>query len=132
MVLITPFYAALLTLIYVFLSVNTLLQRRRANIPVGDGADCRLLRRIRAHGNVSEYVPLGLIMTAFTEVVVAQPALIHVIGLCLLFGRVSHAFGISQVNENYRYRVAGMALTFTSLLLSASSILLLVIMNSIV
>jgi uncharacterized membrane protein YecN with MAPEG domain len=37
----------------------------------------------------------------------------------LLIGRVLHAFGISQAEENYRFRVAGMALTFVALISGA-------------
>jgi uncharacterized membrane protein YecN with MAPEG domain len=41
----------------------------------------------------------------------------------LLIGRLLHACGISQIEENNRYRVAGMALTFTTIV-SASLVLI--------
>ncbi|MBL0168079.1 MAG: hypothetical protein IPP85_13525 [Propionivibrio sp.] len=47
----------------------------------------------------------------------------HALGLCLLAGRLSHAYGVSQANENYTFRVFGMAMTFISLI-SASAYLL--------
>ena len=44
-----------------------------------------------------------------------MPALLHVLGLSLLAGRLAHAWGISQPAENFRYRVFGMAATFAAL-----------------
>ncbi len=37
--------------------------------------------------------------------------------------RLSHAFGVSQANENFRFRVIGMALTFTTLITSSAYLL---------
>jgi hypothetical protein len=41
--------------------------------------------------------------------------LVHVLGLCLLIGRASHACIVSQAKENYAFRVFGMAMTFTTI-----------------
>jgi len=35
-----------------------------------------------------------------------------------------HAYGVSQVSENYRYRTIGMALTFTVIISASVGILL--------
>ena len=37
------------------------------------------------------------------------------LGLALLVGRLIHAFGVSQENETFRYRTAGMSLTFIAI-----------------
>jgi uncharacterized protein len=37
---------------------------------------------------------------------------IHFVCIALLVGRISHAYGVSQVQEKFIYRVIGMALTF--------------------
>jgi uncharacterized membrane protein YecN with MAPEG domain len=37
--------------------------------------------------------------------------LIHILGAALLAGRVAHSYGVSQTNENFRFRVTGMLLT---------------------
>ena len=39
--------------------------------------------------------------------------LIHTLAIALLCGRLLHAYGVSQVRENYRCRTAGMVLTFS-------------------
>ncbi len=58
------------------------------------------------------------------EVRGAHALLVHGLGLCLLVGRAAHAWGVSQARENFRFRVAGMAMTFTTLLVSAAYLLL--------
>lgn len=120
---LTYLYAALLMFVFVGLSVRTLRLRRRLRIPVGDGGNPAMLRAMRAHANFVEYVPLGLLLIYFAESAGAPRPLIHVLGLALLVGRVLHGFGISQITEDYRFRVAGMALTLTTLLVSASYLL---------
>ncbi|MFM7968626.1 hypothetical protein ACF2JD_10540 [Aeromonas sp. A-5] len=42
----------------------------------------------------------------------------------MLCGRLCHAFGMSRTPENFRYRVAGMGLTFSVILVSAAHILI--------
>ena len=112
----TPVYAALFALLFIALSVRTLRLRRSARIAVGDGDNPRLLRAMRAHANFAEYVPLTLLLLYFVETQVgAGSILIHVAAGLLLVGRIIHALGISRVAEDTRFRVAGMALTFTVL-----------------
>lgn len=120
---IASLYAALLAILFVVLSIRTLRLRRSLGIGIGDAGNEHMLRAMRVHSNFAEYVPLSLILLYLVEEQWAYPILLHGLGLCLLIGRLSHAFGVSQKNENYRFRVAGMALTFTTLL--ASSVYLL-------
>lgn len=120
---LTYLYAALLTLGFVGLSVRTLRLRHRLRIAVGDGDNPAMLRAMRAHANFAEYVPIGLMMAYFAETAGAPRLLVHALGLTLLVGRALHAFGVSQVKEDFRFRVAGMALTLTTLLVSSSYLL---------
>ena len=117
--LVTSIYAAILGFVFVALSVRTLLLRRRLGVGIGDGDQPILARAVRVHSNFAEYVPLSLILLYFLETQVKASLWIHVLGSALLIGRITHAFGVSQVEENYRYRVIGMALTFT-VIISAS------------
>lgn len=110
--LITPAYAAIFAFVFVVLSVRTLRLRRQLGIAIGDGDDARLARAARAHSNFAEYVPISIILVYFLETQTDTDLWIHVLCIGLLLGRILHAFGLSHVNENYRYRVAGMALTF--------------------
>ena len=120
---ITPFYAAILALLFLMLSVRTLRLRRRLQIPIGDAANPQMLRAMRVHANFAEYVPFTLLLTFMLEVQDTPVLLVHVLCACLLVGRISHAYGVSREPENFRFRVFGMAMTFTALSGSALSIL---------
>lgn len=120
---IVLFYAGILTLFFVGLSVRTLRMRRRLRIAVGDGGNEAMLRAMRVHSNFAEYVPLSLLLIYFVEATGASPLLVHVLGACVVVGRISHAFGVSQVKENYAFRVFGMAMTFTPLIVAAVRLL---------
>jgi len=113
---ITPLYASVLAILFVALSVRTLRMRHRLKIAVGDAGNQALLRAIRVHSNFAEYVPLSLLLISFVEMSGASALLVHLLGLCLLVGRAVHAYGVSQLNETYAFRVAGMAMTFTTLM----------------
>lgn len=112
-------YASILALMFVGLSIRTLGMRRRLRIAIGDAGNPGMLRAMRVHSNFAEYVPLGLLLLLLAAGSGADPMLVHFLGLTLLAGRISHAYGVSQSRENFRFRVSGMALTFTSLITSS-------------
>ncbi len=116
----TPLYTAIIGLVFVVLSVRTLLLRRRLGIAIGTGEDPELTRAMRVHSNFAEYVPLALILFYFLEVETDADLWIHVLCVSLIVGRLLHAYGVSQVEENYRFRMAGMILTLGSII-SAST-----------
>jgi len=121
---VLPVYASVLALLFVALSVRTLRLRHSLRIAIGDAGNERMLRAMRVHSNIAEYVPLCLILVYLVEARGAHALLVHGLCLCLLLGRASHAFGVSQAKENFRFRVAGMAMTFTTLIVSSAYLLL--------
>ena len=121
---VTPFYAALLALVFFWLSVRTIKLRRQLKVAIGADGNPTLQRAMRAHGNFAEYVPLTLLLMFLFELQGARFLIIHVLGICLLLGRLSHARGVSQEKEDYRYRVFGMLMTFAALVGSAVGVLL--------
>lgn len=120
---IVPFYASLLAALYIFLSVRVIRMRRQEHVGIGDGNNRRLQRAIRVHANFAEYVPLALLLTVFVELQQLSPFLIHLLCLALVIGRVVHAYGVSQEKEDHRLRVAGIALTFGTIAVSALRLL---------
>ena len=126
---ITPFYAAILALLFFVLSVRTLRVRRRLQIPIGDAGNPEMLRAMRVHSNFAEYVPISLLMVFLFESISAVPAFIHVLCICLVLGRIAHAFGVSQSQEDYRYRVFGMTMTFTALVGAGIGLLVLYVLR---
>jgi uncharacterized membrane protein YecN with MAPEG domain len=110
---ITAFYASILALLFILLSMRVIAQRREARVEIGHGESPQLLRRMRVHANFAEYVPIALILIALAESLKAPSVVLHLLGLVLLAGRVVHAYGLSQTPHVLRLRVLGMMATIT-------------------
>ncbi len=121
---IVPFYAAVLALLFVVLSIHVIRGRGRYQITIGSGGTPDLERRIRVHANFAEYVPFALLLLAMAELRGASAFALHAMCLCLLVGRLLHAWGVSRTSENLRFRQAGVALTFTVLVAASVSLLI--------
>ena len=104
---------------FVLLSLRTVRLRRRLQIPIGDGDHPLLIRAMRVYSNFAEYVPIALLLIYLLETETHSVVSPHVLCVALFVGRISHAYGVSQVKENYRFRVAGMVLTL-GVIISAS------------
>lgn len=115
---ILPIYAALLAALFVYLSIRTVRARRELRIGLGHAENPVMLRAMRVHGNFAEYVPFALFMIFLVESSGAGPWMVHALCLALLAARLSHAYGVSQPKEDFRFRVFGVATTFFVLLLS--------------
>lgn len=122
--LLTPYYAALLALIYVALSFRVIRLRQKLRVALGDGNDKQLKRAIRVHGNFAEYVPFTLVMIYFVEIQSHNLLLVH--GLCSAFilARLAHIYGVSQIKENIAFRVVSLFITGAVLCMSAAVILI--------
>ena len=117
---VSALYAALLAFILIGLTVNTIRHRRRLGIVLGDQGEPVLKRAVRAHANFCEHVPMALLLFVLLELTGHSTMLLHALGLSLVIGRLVHAFGISQVKENFRWRIVGMTISFAFLGISAS------------
>lgn len=114
-----PIYAALLALVFIYLSVRTIGLRQKLQIGIGDQANAEMLRAMRVHSNFAEYTPLTLLLIHLVEIGGAPLLLVHALGLLILVGRVVHAYGVSQMQEKLVFRISGMVMTFTTIAVSA-------------
>ena len=105
------------------LSVLVVRQRRRHGVVLGDAAVPELTQAIRAFGNATEYVPAGLVALAVLAMVGAPPILVHLTGLVLLVGRVSHAVGLSRSGGASILRSAGVILTWLAYIVGAVTLI---------
>jgi uncharacterized membrane protein YecN with MAPEG domain len=119
----TPMYAALLGLLFFYLSMRTIGLRRKLQIGLGANKNDQMLRAMRVHSNFAEYVPFAIVLIFFVELQGAHDWAVHALGALLLAGRAIHAYGVSQMNEKFVFRISGMVMTFTAMLV-ASVILL--------
>lgn len=116
MLLVTSMIAALLTAIFIKLSLAVIGLRRKNKVGLGSGGHEDLERAIRAQGNFAEYVPLGIILIACLELNGAPWWLVAIPGLTLIAGRLIHAQGMHTPPPDFSKRVLGMQLTFGTLI----------------
>ena len=119
MLTVTPLYAGLLGLMLILLSAGTIRARMRAKVSLGDGGDKALSQAIRAHGNFTEYAPMGLILLALVDMQGAPALALHLLGAALVAGRAAHAWGLTRANTLNAARSIGMLLTFGAIGLAA-------------
>jgi uncharacterized membrane protein YecN with MAPEG domain len=109
----------LLAALQILLTLRTIRQRRANKVSLGDGGVESLQRAIRAHANFAETVPLGLALA----LLLALQGWAYAgggVALLLFAGRACHAWGVSRSPEDFRFRVTGMAVTFTSYIAAAA------------
>ena len=114
-VVITAFYAGLLSLCYLYLSILVVRERSKNDVSLGTGDVEELNRAIRCHSNFSEYVPICLILLACLELNSGFEYIIHGCAIALLFGRLLHAYGLRNHAGSSWQRKWGVLLTFCSL-----------------
>jgi hypothetical protein len=114
---ITLLYGGALALWFVLLSARVIQGRFGPGKPgLGDGGDSIMIRRIRAHGNFAEYVPLVLILMGFLEINGTAPWIIHALGASLLVGRLLHGYAFAFTSEFVFGRSGGIVLTLIALI----------------
>jgi hypothetical protein len=117
--MITGLYAAIFALIQIKFTLNVAMRRKGAKISLGDGGDDTLNRKIRAHGNFVETVPMALFLMGIAELSGAPFWSIHVLGGLMLIGRILHYSAIVTGTGYGKNRMYGMMLTFLVYVLGA-------------
>jgi len=112
MLVVTGFYAGLLGLLFIVLSINVIKQRRSSKVGIGDGGVNRLAQAIRVHANFSEYLPVALVLMAIFELNNGSHLWLHILGATLFISRILHAVGLTRSIGVTKERIVGMLLTF--------------------
>ncbi|MFA9382313.1 MAG: MAPEG family protein [Vibrio cyclitrophicus] len=107
--MVTALYAALLTVVMIWLAIEVIKQRRANLVAYADGGVESLQIARSAQSNAMDYIPITIILMGFLEMNGANVWFIHVLGVVFLLGRVIHAKGI--LAENFKGRKVGMVLT---------------------
>jgi uncharacterized membrane protein YecN with MAPEG domain len=124
---LTGLYAAALALVFAGLSIWVIAGRAKYRVNHGDGGHDDMNRRIRAHGNFTEYVPLILLLVALLEAGGAGHGTVHALLLPLLAARLMHPIGmVAPVGSLQQGIFRGVGASVTLLILTAASVLLLV------
>ena len=112
---ITLTIAGAAAILHVWLSLRVSRLRRPLKIGVGDGGNEVLLRRVRAHGNFSENVPIMLVLLGFIELATGGNLWLWGAAILFVLARIAHAFGMDRPGAN-PLRVGGIAISWTVLI----------------
>ncbi len=116
---IVALYGAINIIFLIALSYRVAGTRKKNSIGIGDGGDEALQRTIRVQGNFTEYTPMAIIGLLLMAGLNADPYWLHALGIAFTLGRVLHAIGFSGNSGVSFGRLAGMVLTWGSLLVMA-------------
>lgn len=117
--MIISLYAGILALIYVALSGYVIRGRFKNRVSLGDNNNADMQKRIRAHGNFIEYIPLALFLIFLMEVLEANAYFIHILCIALIIGRIGHIFGLLSKEGTSLGRAGGMMITFIVIIFAA-------------
>ena len=121
---IAAFYVALNAIVTLALVVNVVRMRGKTKILLGDGGDEAMLRAMRAHANNVEYAPLVLLMLVTLALLQGSVLFLHIIGICLLLGRIAHGIGLSTKSGLSAGRGLGSLLTTIAMVVAIVMLLL--------
>ena len=112
---ITLTIAGAAAILHVWLSLRVSRLRRPLKIGVGDGGNEVLARRMRAHGNFAENVPIFLLLLGFLELATGGNLWLWGAAILFILARIAHAFGMDRPGAN-ALRVTGISLSWLILL----------------
>ncbi|PCI62570.1 MAG: glutathione metabolism protein [Kordiimonadales bacterium] len=123
---VTLITAGFIGLLMLVTSIQTGRMRGKTETSLGEGNDINLLGAIRAHGNLTEYAPMVLILIGGMEYLKANATLVMVMGIVFVVARISHAFGlINHPEGTVVFRAIGALGTMIVLAVSAVTVILL-------
>lgn len=120
---ITPFYIALLGILFLPFTLRVVLYQVKNNISIGDGQDDELIKRNRGQGNFIETVPLAVMLILLMELLGASSTWLHALGVLLVGGRLLHYLGITGLGP-FICRPIGMFATLSIYLVAPAWILI--------
>ncbi|CAN0594457.1 unnamed protein product [Ectocarpus sp. 12 AP-2014] len=117
---VTAVFAAVIGILLLVLSFQVVRFRLKYGKGMGVTDDRDFEAAVRAHANLVEYAPLGLIMLALAELNGVAGGLVYWTGMALVVGRILHAWGmINGRGGPHKARMAGIVLTWLAILVAA-------------
>lgn len=112
---ITLTMAGAAAILHVWLSLRVSRLRRPLKIAVGDGGNEVLARRMRAHANFAENMPIFLVLIGFLELATRGNLWLWGVSILFILARIAHAFGMDRPGAN-ALRAGGIGLSWLVLL----------------
>jgi uncharacterized membrane protein YecN with MAPEG domain len=104
---ITLTFAGACALLHIWLAARVSRLRAAHKVSIGDGGNEQLIRRMRAHANYGENMPIVLIMIGLIELAGGDARILWAAGIVFILSRILHGFGMDQPSPS-RLRMIGM------------------------
>jgi len=104
---ITLTLAGAAAILNIWLAARVSRLRALHKVSIGDGGNEALVRRMRAHANYGENMPLVLILIGLIELAGGDARILWGAGIVFILARILHAFGMDQPSPS-RLRMIGM------------------------
>ena len=118
---IAPLTAAALAILYIQLALGVIKIRKGSKVSLGTGNNDALQIAVRAHANLSEWAPIGLLLIVILEFNAAPFWITAPPAIALVAGRILHPKGLaSNSEESLKTRTLGMQLTIYSIIALAA------------
>lgn len=111
---ITLTIAGAAAILHIWLASRVVRTRRALKVGIGDGGNEAVLRRMRAHANYGENMPIFVILLGLIELAGGDKRILWAVGIAFILGRIAHGFGMDKSPS--RLRMVGM-MTSTLLIL---------------
>ena len=104
---ITLTIAAAAAVLHIWLAARVSQLRNRHKVSIGDGGNEALTRRMRAHANYGENMPIVLILLALVELGGGDVRILWGAAILFVIARILHAIGMDRPSPS-RARMFGM------------------------
>ena len=104
---ITLTFAGAAAILHIWLAARVSRLRAAHKVSIGDGGNEALVRRMRAHANYGENMPIVLIMIGLIELAGGDARILWGAGIIFILSRILHGFGMDQQSPS-RLRMFGM------------------------
>lgn len=112
---ITLTIAGAAALINMWLAIRVGQVRTSEKVSVGDGGNDRVIRRMRAHANFTEFTPFVLILIALIELATGTSIWLWIVGGVYLLARVAHGIGMDNDSKGRMIGIMGTMLVMLGL-----------------
>jgi hypothetical protein len=103
---VTLTLAGAAALLHIWLGMRVAQVRAQFKVSVGDGGNEAVLRRMRAHANYHENMPIVLILVGLLEVAGADNRILWGAVILFVLVRIAHGFGMDRPSPS-RFRSIG-------------------------
>ena len=107
---ITLTIAGAAALLHIWLASRVGRLRGQFKVSVGDGGNEALLRRMRAHANYAENMPIFVILLGLLELAGGDRRILWGLGIAFIIARILHAFGMDRASPS-RLRMIGIVVS---------------------